>query len=161
MCLLPPPEAVHAGNLPHALWEGFTCKVVELIGASANSAQGLAAVQPKMQAWLGRLGGWADALAFGPVAVKQEQNISKRWDAKDMIGLKVSFPGMEKSDPVIWLDSLLPLVSRCKARLSNTKRLLFQLPTVHGAHDVSPEHDLCHAPLWLEHHHFLVSCMRR
>ena len=73
--------------------------------------QGLAALQPKMQAWLGRLGSRADALALGPVASEQNgRAISKRWDAKDMIGLKVSFPGMERANPMLWLDSLLPLV---------------------------------------------------
>ena len=64
-----------------------------------------------MQAWLGRLGSWADALALGPAdADGQGQDISRRWDAKDMIGLKVSFPGMERANPVLWLDSLLPMV---------------------------------------------------
>ena len=76
--------------------------------------QGLAALQPKIQAWLGRLGSWADPLALGPVAADlQGQAISKRWDAEDMIGLKVSFPGMERADPVLWLDNLLPMVWLC------------------------------------------------
>ena len=92
-------------------------------GFSTDSAQGLAAVQPKMQAWLGRLGSWADALALGPVAAEQEQDISKRWDAKDMIGLKVSFLGMENSNPVLWLDSLLPLVSPCTTIPSSARPL--------------------------------------
>ena len=118
---------------PHILWEGFYYQTVEFRGVSTNSAQGLAAVQPKMQAWLGRLGSWADALALGPVAAEREQDISKRWDAKDMIGLKVSFPGMENSNPVIWLDSLLPLVSLCMARVPSARPLLFFMPTVHGA----------------------------
>lgn len=88
---------------------------------TAESSQGLAALQPKMQAWLGRLGGWADALALGPVAADlQSQAISKRWDAKDMIGLKVSFPGMERADPVLWLDNLLPMVRLCCRHVTGT-----------------------------------------
>ena len=111
-------------------------------GVSTNTVQGLAALQPQMQAWLGRLGSWADALALGPVALEQEQDISRRWDAKDMIGLKVSFPGMENSNPVLWLDSLLPLVSPHTARLVSARPLLFFLPIVDGAHDDSPGHSL-------------------
>ena len=85
--------------------------------------QGLAALQPKMQAWLGRLGSWADALALGPVAADlQGQAISKRWDAKDMIGLKVSFRGMERADPVLWLDNLLPMVGHPCRCLEKTFR---------------------------------------
>ena len=84
------------------------------VSLSLDPLQGLAALQPKMQAWLGRLGSWADALALGPVAADlQGQAVSKRWDAKDMIGLKVSFPGMQRADPVLWLDNLLPMVRLC------------------------------------------------
>ena len=78
--------------------------------------QGLAALQLKMQAWLGRLGSWADALALGSgCADLHGKAISKRWDVKDMIGLKVSFPGMQRADPVLWLDNLLPMVGLCYA----------------------------------------------
>lgn len=94
---------------------------VPCLDRGSCSLQGLAALQPKMQAWLGRLGSWADALALGPVAADlQGQAISKRWDAKDMIGLKVSFPGMERADPVLWLDNLLPMVGHLRRCLEKT-----------------------------------------
>ena len=111
---------------------GKAFSIAELRGVRTVAAQGLAAVQPKMQAWLGRLGSWADALALGPVAAEQEQDISKRWDAKDMIGLKVSFPGMENSNPVLWLDSLLPQVSLCTITLWSMRPLLFFCPLFLG-----------------------------
>ena len=126
-------------SAPHILWRGSQNESV-LQRKSCKSAQGLAAVQPKMQAWLGRLGSWADALALGPVAAEREQDISKRWDAKDMIGLKVSFPGMENSAAVLRLDSLPPLVSLYVSILSSARPLLFLLSTVHGSHNVSCGH---------------------
>lgn len=33
---------------------------------------------------------------------------SRRWDAQDKLGVKVALPGLE--EPVLWLDTILPLV---------------------------------------------------
>ncbi len=33
---------------------------------------------------------------------------NRRWDAQDKLGVKVALPGLE--EPVLWLDTILPLV---------------------------------------------------
>lgn len=71
--------------------------------------QGLSALQPKIQAWLGRLGAAADALVVAPSSPDHtDRATSRRWDAHDKIGIKVPLPGLE--EPVVWLDTILPLV---------------------------------------------------
>lgn len=35
---------------------------------------------------------------------------SRRWDIQHKIGIKAALPGLD--DPVLWLDTLLPLVSK-------------------------------------------------
>lgn len=73
------------------------------------AVQGLAALQPKVESWLGRLGGAAAALVVRPADSEAGQALSRRrWDVQDKIGIKAALPGLE--DPVLWLDTLLPLV---------------------------------------------------
>jgi hypothetical protein len=72
--------------------------------------QGLAALQPRVQSLLGRLGGAAAALVLRPATHEAvDRATSRRWDAQDRLGLRLALSGME--DAVLWLDSLLPLVS--------------------------------------------------
>lgn len=47
---------------------------------------------------------------LAPSKPGQADNItSRRWDAQDKIGIRAALPGLE--EPVLWLDTILPLVS--------------------------------------------------
>lgn len=78
--------------------------------------QGLKVLQPRIQAWLGRAAGAADALVTRPVsfglqtadAAQPEQQTMARWDADNKLGLAVPFP--EEQTLTVWLDKTLPQV---------------------------------------------------
>ena len=78
------------------------------------SLQGLRALQPRIQAWLGRMGGAAEVLASPSAVVQQAMaqgapDIVARWDSEDKLGISVPFPGDQEA--TLWLDSMLPRVS--------------------------------------------------
>jgi hypothetical protein len=71
-----------------------------------HAAQGLAALQPRVQALLGRLGSGVDALVAA--APDQATGSGGRWDVRDRIGLRGDVFGAREP---LWLDALLPVVS--------------------------------------------------
>lgn len=78
--------------------------------------QGLRALQPRIQAWLGRMGGAAEVLVSPPAGVQQAvpqaaPDIVARWDPEDKLGISVPFPGDQEA--TLWLDCVLPRVSIC------------------------------------------------
>ena len=95
-----------------------------LATASAVCIQGLQALQPRILAWLGRVGGSAAALAGATAASSQalvaatasEQTasadlntaISARWDPQDKLLVTVALPQNQRL--TIALDRLLPQV---------------------------------------------------
>lgn len=82
-----------------------------------DNLQGLKRLQPRIQAWLGRSAGAADALAVKPVEQADSSGRAACWDPADKLGLDVPFP--EDQRLVIWLDKTLPQV---------------MLPTRHAQH---------------------------
>lgn len=78
--------------------------------------QGLRVTQPRIQAWLGRAAGAADALVVRPLlstaqaadATAPAQQTMARWDPEDKLGLAVPFP--EDQTLTVGLDKTLPMV---------------------------------------------------
>lgn len=70
--------------------------------------QGLEALQPRLQAWLGRMGSAADAL----LAAAQPAGAGS-WDLENKVGLAVAFGQGADKAPVVWLDLLLPQARPC------------------------------------------------
>ena len=70
--------------------------------------QGLEALQPRLQAWLGRMGSAADAL----LAATQPAGAGS-WDLENKVGLAVAFGLGADRAPVVWLDLLLPQARPC------------------------------------------------
>lgn len=79
--------------------------------------QGLQVLQPRIQAWLGRAAGAADALVMRPLSSggqaddisQPKQQTMLRWDPDNKLGLAVPFP--EEQTLTVWLDKTLPQVS--------------------------------------------------
>ncbi len=73
--------------------------------------KGLAALQPRILAWLGRAGGNAAALVESPIVGQGPGGASPsaRWDSEDRLAIEVSSSG-PKEGLTLWLDSLLPRV---------------------------------------------------
>ena len=71
--------------------------------------QGLKSLQPRIQAWLGRCGDTADALAVEPLEQQAACGGTARWDTDNKLGLTVPFP--EDQSLVVWLDKTLPKVT--------------------------------------------------
>eukprot|EP00891_Asterochloris_glomerata_P007060 jgi/Astpho2/7060/Aster-x0303 len=76
-----------------------------------DKMQGLCALQPRIQAWLGRMGGAAEVLVSPPAGLQQAvphaaPDIVARWDPEDKLGISVPFPGDQEA--TLWLDCVLP-----------------------------------------------------
>lgn len=79
-----------------------------LTSGIGSCKQGLEALQPRLQAWLGRMGSAADAL----LAAAQPAGAGS-WDLENKVGLAVAFGlGADKA-PMVWLDLLLPQARPC------------------------------------------------
>ncbi len=73
--------------------------------------QGLRAIQPRIQAWLGRAAGAADALVVQAIDSQAKPAVPgerARWDSDNKLGIAVPFP--EDHSLVLWLDKTLPQV---------------------------------------------------
>ena len=78
--------------------------------------QGLKVLQPRIQAWLGRAAGSADALVMRPLtsggqapdAEMPDPSTMARWDPDNKLSLAVPFP--EDQILTVWLDKTLPQV---------------------------------------------------
>ena len=78
--------------------------------------QGLKVLQPRIQAWLGRAAGSADALVTRPLtsggqvldAAMPDRTTMARWDPDNKLSLAVPFP--EEQTLTVWLDKTLPQV---------------------------------------------------
>ena len=79
-----------------------------LISGFGFCKQGLEALQPRLQAWLGRMGSAADAL----LAATQPAGAGS-WDLENKVGLAVAFGLGADRAPVVWLDLLLPQARPC------------------------------------------------
>ena len=72
-------------------------------------------LQPRIEAWLGRIGALADALALPGVSVEggtveggaSSKQGMLRWDLENRMGLRMPFL---EADFDVWLDSMLPEV---------------------------------------------------
>jgi len=98
-----------------------TCRASDAWGGAPAPAQGLVALQPKLQAWLGRMGGLADALVRAALPAGR----GARWGMEDRVGLQVAFgeEALEGAQLKLWLDSALPQV-RTMAAARHTATLL-------------------------------------
>ena len=83
--------------------------------ACGEPAQALEALQPKLQAWIGRMGMAADAL----VGAAQPAGAG-RWDIENKVGVEVTFgqdgasaAPLATEPSIVWLDLLLPQVNAC------------------------------------------------
>jgi hypothetical protein len=90
-------------------------------GAAPAPAQGLLALQPRLQAWLGRMGGLADALVRAALPAGR----GARWGMEDRVGLQVAFgeEALGGAQLRVWLDSALPQV-RTRAAAMHAATLL-------------------------------------
>lgn len=74
-------------------------------------------LQPRIQAWLGRAAGSADALVMRPLtsggqvldAAMPDRSTMARWDPDNKLSLAVPFP--EEQTLTVWLDKTLPQVT--------------------------------------------------
>jgi hypothetical protein len=71
--------------------------------------QGLQALQPRIVAWLGRIGGATDLLADAGDASPSAGG-GTRWDPADRLGLDVAFEA-DAAPLRVYLDELLPQVT--------------------------------------------------
>ena len=88
------------------------CPFAHVLAATDNyiwsCKQGLEALQPRLQAWLGRMGSAADAL----LAAAQPAGAGS-WDLENKVGLAVAFGQAPDKAPVVWLDLLFPQARPC------------------------------------------------
>ena len=76
------------------------------LNSASAYAQALVLLQPRMEAWLGRIGAYADALALPTdAASSSSEDGMSQWDPAKMLTI-----AMRYSDPdiAVWLGRLLP-----------------------------------------------------
>ena len=66
--------------------------------------QALVVLQPRIEAWLGRIGAHADALALTTDDGSGEHGVTQ-WDPAKMLTIAMRYP---EADIAIWLGRLLP-----------------------------------------------------
>ena len=67
--------------------------------------QALVLLQPRIEAWLGRIGAHADALALPADAVSGSEHGVTQWDPATMLTIAMRYPD---NDIAVWLGRLLP-----------------------------------------------------
>ncbi|KAK9826371.1 hypothetical protein WJX81_003941, partial [Elliptochloris bilobata] len=89
--------------------------------------QGLATLQPKLQAWLGRMGSAADALVVASTPAG-----AVRWDLEDKVGLQVAFGQGAGKQPLVWLDLMLPQVADMAERSPDRQARVAAVECLHA-----------------------------
>ena len=108
-----------------AAWQSAAQAATQMLTVPGCAVQGLRALQPRIQAWLGRMGGAAEVLAAPPAVAQQATGQAApdtvaRWDSEDKLGISVPFPGDQEA--TLWLDSVLPRVSIQHCPLTSVPR---------------------------------------
>jgi hypothetical protein len=70
--------------------------------------QVLVLLQPRIEAWLGRIGAHADALALPLDACGGGEHVVEQWDPAKKLTITLRYPD---EDVAVWLGRLLPDVS--------------------------------------------------